>query len=275
MSEEFLDGEDQQNESKEQDTQYVEEARLQGWVPKEEFRGSEDDWIDAETFVRRGKEINPILKKNNERLLRELEQTKRQMNEFRTAAEEFKQFQKDHYERKTVELETEIRMLREKKKEAISSGDGELAVQIDDRIDELKEEKASTKYTEPTPKETQQQMAPEVEAWVSRNPWYAQNARLAQITNVIAEELRQTKPWLSGDTFFQELDLALEETIPAEKMGRGRNRSPVEGASRNNTSPSGGKKAYDSLPPEAKQACDMFVKQGLMTREEYLKQYFE
>ena len=217
MSEEFLDGEDQQNESKEQDTQYVEEARLQGWVPKEEFRGSEDDWIDAETFVRRGKEINPILKKNNERLLRELEQTKRQMNEFRTAAEEFKQFQKDHYERKTVELETEIRMLREKKKEAISSGDGELAVQIDDRIDELKEEKASTKYTEPTPKETQQQMAPEVEAWVSRNPWYAQNARLAQITNVIAEELRQTKPWLAGDTFFQELDLALEETIPADR----------------------------------------------------------
>ena len=26
---------------------------------------------------------------------------------------------------------------------------------------------------------------------------------------------------------------------------------------------------------QAKQACDMFVKQGLMTREEYLKQYFE
>jgi len=50
------------------------EARVFGWVPKEEFRGSDTDWVDAEVFVKRGKEINPILRKNNELLLKKLDE---------------------------------------------------------------------------------------------------------------------------------------------------------------------------------------------------------
>ena len=34
-----------------------------------------------------------------------------------------------------------------------------------------------------------------------------------------------------------------------------------------------GKKSYENLPSEAKAACDKFVKQGLMTREEYVKEF--
>jgi hypothetical protein len=32
---------------------------------------------------------------------------------------------------------------------------------------------------------------------------------------------------------------------------------------------------YDNLPADAKAACDDFVKQGFMKREDYVKQYFE
>ena len=52
------------------------EAESQGWVPKERFRGNENDWVDAETFVKRGREILPILRKNNENLIKDLNQTK-------------------------------------------------------------------------------------------------------------------------------------------------------------------------------------------------------
>ena len=58
-----------------------EEARAQGWVGKDEFRGSDDDWVDADTFVKRGKEIMPILRKNNEKLLKELEDERDKINE--------------------------------------------------------------------------------------------------------------------------------------------------------------------------------------------------
>ena len=65
----------QQETSADQEAQAVneqtqKEARLFGWVPNEEFRGSEDDWVDAEVFVKRGKEINPILRKNYELLMK-------------------------------------------------------------------------------------------------------------------------------------------------------------------------------------------------------------
>ena len=39
---------DQQQEQAQIDPQIEKEARLFGWVPKEEFRGSESDWVDAE-----------------------------------------------------------------------------------------------------------------------------------------------------------------------------------------------------------------------------------
>jgi hypothetical protein len=35
-----------------------------------------------------------------------------------------------------------------------------------------------------------------------------------------------------------------------------------------------GGKSYAALPDDAKKACDRFVKQGLMTKEQYIKDYF-
>ena len=75
----------------------VQEAESQGWVSKERYRGNESDWVDAETFVKRGREILPILRKNNENLVKDLNATKEQLKEFREAAEEFKKFQKESY----------------------------------------------------------------------------------------------------------------------------------------------------------------------------------
>ena len=48
--------------------------------------------------------------------------------------------------------------------------------------------------------------------------------------------------------------------------------SPVDVStpSRGSTS----KKSYADLPAEAKQACDKFVKQGLLSKDQYVKDYF-
>ena len=81
------------------------EARAQGWVPQEEFRGRENDWVDAETFVKRGREILPIVRKNNEKLLKELKEARAIAEEARSTAKEFQKFQKEQYERKAKDLE--------------------------------------------------------------------------------------------------------------------------------------------------------------------------
>ena len=74
-------------------------------------------------------------------------------------------------------------------------------------------------------------------------------------------------------------DRVLEDTFSLEKLGRApkqKARSPVErpapGAGYGRGT--GSRHRYEELPPEAKQACDMFVKQKLMSREEYVDSYF-
>jgi len=256
------------------------EARQFGWVPKEEFRGSEESWVDAEVFVQRGKEINPILRKNNERLMKELEHTRKQMESLRETTEEFKQFQKEVYERKVVEMESQIRVLREQKKEAIKSGDGDLAVDIDEQIDALKEEKAAevSRAQEQSKKtaqvEEQQQLPPEVEEWVGRNSWYSKDTGMRMATDAIATALHNANPFLQGQAFFDALDKELEKTFAADKLGRKtKPRSPVESGSTSTSRTTQSKKSYESLPADAKVACDKFVKQGLMTKEEYVASY--
>jgi len=258
---------------------YEKEARLQNWVPKEDYRGDATEWVDAKTFVERGKQINPILRANNERLMRELDKTKKQMDELRSATEEFKKFQKEQYDRKASDLEKQIIELREQKKQAISSGDGELAVTLDDKIDALKEEKAQakeeSKKEEKQPEPKQEELTPELSEWIGQNEWYKADVRMAALANEEAARINRLYPSLIGKAFLDKLDEALEQVFSLEKLGRKkkeRPRNPVEGSKPNGNN-SSGKNSYENLPSEAKAACDRFVKQKLMTREQYLEMY--
>ena len=258
---------------------YEKEARLQNWVPQEQFRGPKEDWIPAKDFVERGKQINPILRANNERLLREIEKQKVQMEELRAATEEFKEFQKKAFEKKAEALTSEIESLREEKRKAISAGDGNKAVELDDKIDALKEEKAQAKEDakeKPAPQKQETQADPDLERWVSDNNWYKLDTAMAEVANTEAQKINRLYPDLKGKAFLDELDSRLEETFTKEKLGRKtkeKPRNPVEGSSRG--APQGtGERTFDDLPADAKAAYHRFVKQGIkVTKEGYVKDY--
>jgi len=257
------------------------EAESQGWVPKERFRGNESDWVDADTFVKRGREILPILRKNNENLIKDLQATKDQLKEFREAAEEFKKFQRESYERKAQEYESRIQEIKESRAQAISDGDGQKVNALDDALDQAKEnfkeakqavkDVVSAKEPEPTP----EAIDPGLQAWLDRNSWFGQDKRLTGIVNGIGESLRLEFPLLKGQAFLDKLDEVLAEEFP-NKFG-GKKQSPssrVEsGSGRAGRSGSSNAQSYDNLPPEAKAACDRFVKQKLMTREQYVADF--
>jgi len=281
MSEEQQVVEPQQEGSQEapQEAQYESEARAQGWVAKEEFRGSENDWVDAETFVRRGKEIMPILRKNNEKLLKELSEAKKAAEEARQAAREFREFQKEQFERKTKDLETQLEQLKIAKRDAINEGSGDRVLAIDDAMDELKEQRAQAKEdlkaAELKAKEVPQVTAdPILNEWMDRNDWFGKDAKLTGIANGLGVELRKENPGLVGKAFLEKLDAELAEMIPS-KFGKKTTFNPMEGTPNGTARPaaSSGKKSYNNLPAEAKAACDKFVKQGLMTKEQYVAEY--
>lgn len=106
------------------------------------------------------------------------------------------------------------------------------------------------------------------------NSWYGKNDEATEIVNALGVTVKRQFPHLTGQAFLDKLDEKIEERIPEVK---GKKRvSQVEGAA--NTGGSSGtrntsKKTYDNLPADAKAACDKFVKQKLMTKEDYVSSY--
>lgn len=259
------------------------EAESQGWVPKERFRGNENDWVDAETFVKRGREILPILRKNNENLIKDLNQTKEQLKEFREAAEEFKRFQRESYERKATDYERRIQEIKDSRAQAITDGDGQKVNALDDALDEAKESFREAKQAvkdvvstkEPVATETAATIDPSLQLWLDRNNWFGEDRRMTSIANGIGESLRLEFPGLKGQPFLDKLDEVLVEEFPNKFGGSKKSvsASRVESGSGRQSRSSSNAQSYDNLPSTAKDACDRFVKQKLMTREQYVQDY--
>ena len=272
--------EQQEVEQSDQDIQTQKEARIFGWVPKEEFRGYEDDWVDAEVFVKLGKEINPILRKNNELLMKKLDEKAKEIDSIKASVEEFKKFQKESFERKTAEYEISIAELKSKKREAIAEGNGDAVVDIDDQIDSLKEAqreaKAEAKAKAEVPPTAQASIPddPELQSWLGRNQWFGPDTEMTDVANGLGASVRRQFPHLTGRDFLDKLDDKVKEYFPHKFTGNKSKGSAVDSSGSVRGSGSSGKKSYDNLPADAKQACDRFIKNGwIKSKQEYIDSY--
>jgi len=275
----------QQETSADQEAQAVneqtqKEARLFGWVPKEEFRGSEDDWVDAEVFVKRGKEINPILRKNNELLMKKLDEKAKEIDSIKASVEEFKKFQKESFERKTAEYDVQIAQLKSQKREAIAEGNGDLVVDIDDQLDSLKEAQREAKEAskaKPEPEQPAQVSIPddpELQSWLNKNNWFGNDIEMTELANTLGSSVRKQFPHLTSRAFLEKLDDKIREYMPNKFLGNKAKGSAVDSSGSVRGTGSSGKKSYDNLPDDAKQACDRFIKQGwIKSKQEYIDSY--
>ena len=239
------------------DEETLSEAKRQGWVPQEDYNGPEDKWVDADTFVKKGKEINALLRKDNEFL-------KREVSEMKSTMMEFKKFHADTekraYERAMLDL-------REQKKEAIAAGDGEKVLQVDDAIDELKTARKEERVAAPPP------IDPAFIAWQEDNRWFGKDTDLTAEANLIGEVVKRQNPSLIGSEFLEEVTKRVRRMYPEKFTNANRSKpNPVESSTSKPSGPRG--KGFNDLPPEAKQACQKFEKQGLVTRDQYIKEYF-
>ena len=258
---------EQHEEAPERNMEIEAEARTMGWSDKTDWRGNPDDWRSAEEFVERGREILPIVLKNKNELLKKNQILEDQLKEMKTTMEEFKEYRKADKDRAYKQALTE---LKEKKKEAIEEADGDLVVKIDDAIDELREA-----HTEPVKVATKEEPAlhPEFISWMDENPWYRTDVALQHASNAAGVEVQLENPSLQGKAFFDAVTAKVKERYP-EKFGGGRRSAPSAVESGQGQPRSGSKKqTYENLPADAKAACDKFVKQGLMTKEEYVKDF--
>lgn len=266
---------------------YVAEAEALGWVPKEKWTGDPEKWTDAESFVTKGEKILPLLVKNKRELAEKTRRLEAELEQMRKDSVSFREMVSKQAEREKAELEAQIQELKAAKAQAITDGEGSVAVEIDEKIDKLEE-----KQEKLDKKPDAGQVHPDYPAWKAANPWYGVDQDLTEMANAFAMQIAARNPNLQGKPLFDEIDKKMAKLAGAqgkEDADSTRVINKVEtnddtGPGSSGTRPRAGAKTYDNLPPEAKEQCNRYIKQGWFSdkqyktdkdkREAYAKEYF-
>lgn len=238
-------------------------AREMGWRPKEEFRGDDTKWVDAETFVKRGEEILPIVRANAKKTEEDLAKANATIADMKRSFAEFKKF---HSQTEQRALERARKELEREMAEAVEAKDHKAVREIAADMAALSKDVQTDGNGDPyaTPDHTKA-----LSAWKGENPWFGSDRVMTAAANAIADELEAGG--VRGEEQLAEVSKRIKAEFP-HKFENERRKGPaaVEGQ----TPPRRAGKSRSDLPPEARQTMDRWIKQGLISEAQYLKDYF-
>lgn len=221
-------------------------ARRMGWVPAEEFRGDKKNWHEATVFVKNAEESLPLLRA-------QLKALERQNIDLSKSVGEFKQMSDTAFDRAYAkakkELQTEI-------KTAAKAGDDKAVDAATDELADLEGEKAKRKAAA--------DKDPVFDGWLAQNAWY-NDAELQPEAEAIAFKLRRKGDKTEGLAFLDKVKEEMKKQFP-EKFGNPRRQQPggtERPAAGGDGGERGSKKGWDSLPSEAKESGERYIKQKL------------
>lgn len=261
-----------------------EEASRKGWVPKEKYRGDPTKWKPASQFLEDGKRYQKNMETRLERLERENEELKK-------SGKAFAEYHEQQMQGKQKELDDAIKALRVQKSQATAEGEHTLAVEIEDRIELLKEERAGLKEDKKQeakgPKYDEkgrvQAANPADQAildeWVSDgNEWFDNNPSLrAYAMEYGATLVNETSE--RGRKFLDKVAEHVRENFPRqfakmENKPTERRNDQVEGNVVGSHDRTGGKYTIHDLPAEELALMRDFIQKGWTTQEKFLANYF-
>jgi hypothetical protein len=243
------------------------EAREHGWSPKDDFKGDPSRWVDAETFMKRADEVMPLLKTQNQRLKRDLDEMKKHL---KRASDHFSKAEERAFERARAEIEAKLET-------AVESGDVEAAKGLIKDMDKLKDDVGEA----PAGKHTKEEAVEAFDAFRDANPWYDRanlasaseldvNARL-YADRMTEKHIDKTKDMQPAE-FFSYIGGLVEERYPllkAKGQARPKPQSDVAGATPGRASRGG--RAWSDLPAEVRTRFDKWIDNGIApgkTKEE-------
>lgn len=235
-------------------TEIEQKALEQGWVPEEDFNGEPEKWVDAGEFLRRGE------------LFKKIDQQNKKIRQ----QDDLLQDLKKHYESvKETEFKRALEELRKEKKEALLEGDPDAVLEVDEKIESLREKRREELIEEQT-KAAQAQTGenhPVFVAWKEKNPWYGSSLAMKGWADGLGAELAA-----DGKTPAQVLEIIsqkVKEEFP--NKFRNPNRDKPDGASAPGSA-RGGSKSQEKLELTEieQQIMNKFVRSGVMTKEQYI-----
>ena len=131
------------------------QALEMGWKPQDQFKGPAEKWVDAETYVRRGEEVLPLVRNENRKLLGKVDalnstiaQLQQSLVERDTAMTEFREFQTEFLQQRLKEQRAQI---LGQIREAREAGDDTRLAELEDQLDENRAAQRGAKAPAPAP----------------------------------------------------------------------------------------------------------------------------
>lgn len=183
------------------------EARAAGWVPEAEFKGERKPavFVDAETFVKRGEELIPFIRKENKELKHQLDETKA---DFAKRLERMEKVSAKTFEAQQRAHEAEIAKIKREQRAAVASGDEAEF----DRLEKVKDglEKSAPKAEEPDEKLTPEQvLKAKQDKFCAENPWMDEDKDPDLWDWVVARSQRHGRD--QSKTFEQVMELTVAD----------------------------------------------------------------
>lgn len=234
-------------------------ARELGWKPQEEYTGPEGKWVDAHEFVSR----QPLFEKIDS-LKSELWKTKQEHQQ------EFAQIRKHFDSVKETEFKRALDFLKAQKVEAVSNGDAATVLEIDEKIDTLKDQRANEKV-QTAPKATGPD--PAFVEWIESNSWYTQDNELREDADAFAFQYVTKNPSAPISEVLSHVDKRMKQIIKPEPKASA---AAVESNSNTTTAIRGKKKFSEAdMSSDEKSVMNTLVARKVLTKEQYMDQLAE
>jgi len=242
--------EDNQVQKKDEVPQYTaaeQKAMENGWVPKDQWDGDPDEWRDARSFNDRGE------------LFKKIEDVGRTNKELKKALADL---QSHHAKVREVEYKRALDSLKAQKVTALEEGDAKAIVDIDDRIELVKNEQRKLQETPIT----QSEANPVFVNWTERNKWYNTDEDARIYADGFGRKLA-----LAGkepEEVLKEVEQQVKKVFP--QLFRNPNRDKP--GTVESSSGKGGKSSGETyqLSDDERRVMQRFVRQGVMSEKEYI-----
>ena len=230
-------------------------ARQSGWVPKEDYRGNPNTWVDCDEFNRRA----PLFEKINEK--------NKQIDKLTHRLD----LVVDHM--KSVEQSTRdktIQELKEQQRQTVEDGDAdaydkigetieEIEKQEEPNIDKVDEVKTVDKPTDEAP--------PAVKAFAARNDWFEKDAKMTRYMLAATEDMVRTRG-LHLEEAIELAEAEVKQVFAAKFKNPNKDKPSAVLSGNREIRPKG--KAISDLTSEQKTVW--YSLKGTMSEEEFLTQ---
>lgn len=256
-------GDETPNEGAEQEStkdSYEDQARAMGWKDLDEFGGDPEKHIPAEKFVKRGMEKLPILQKNYTEAQEKISKLEAESKDLR---EYMQHMSKVQYDRALKDIQAKQRV-------AVNDGDAEAYDALEKEKETIQQE-YSPKKSESSNQMRQIEEQEKLLNWNKVNEWYAQDQVLRMEADLVFRKLEASSPNMSLDDKLRLVEATVRDNNPAKFTSPAQTPPKVAGTKQTKTESA---KTWDQIPADDREKAAAWIKRGVLTKEQYVKDYF-